>query len=67
MTTTGSNDHRVLIMKGGNYADVFWCLDLERNKWFRVKSNSLKTERSNRTVEMSGTCTNIAGSIVCSF
>ncbi|XP_060555556.1 uncharacterized protein LOC132716322 isoform X2 [Ruditapes philippinarum] len=67
MTPAESNDHRVLIIKDVNYNYVFWCLDLERDQWFRVKSNSLKEERSNRIVDISGTCTNIAGSIVCSI
>jgi hypothetical protein len=68
LTTAALNDHRVLIMKGGyNEDDVFWCLDLERDQWFRIKSNSLEAERSNRIVEMSGTCTNTTGSIVCSI
>jgi hypothetical protein len=67
MTPAESNDHRVLIIKDVYYDYVFWCLDLERDQWFRVKSNSLKEELSNRSVEMSGTCTNTAGSIVCSI
>ncbi|XP_060584492.1 ring canal kelch homolog isoform X1 [Ruditapes philippinarum] len=66
MTTVGSNDRRVLIMKEGNYGDSFWCLDLERDQWFRVKSNSLKEDRSGGTVEISGTFTKTTGSLVCS-
>ncbi|XP_060606458.1 uncharacterized protein LOC132758777 [Ruditapes philippinarum] len=66
MTSARSNDHRVLIMKEGNYGDSFWCLDLERDQWFRVELNSLKIDRSGRTVEISDTCTSTTGSIVCS-
>jgi hypothetical protein len=66
ITTARPKDHRVLIMKEGNYDDVFWCLDLERDQWFRVESNSLKKEGSNRTVELYGTSTKTIGSIVCS-
>jgi hypothetical protein len=67
MTTAGSDDRRVLIMRGDNYDDVFWCLDLERDQWFRVESNLLKEDRSGDNVEISGTCTNSAGSLVCSI
>jgi hypothetical protein len=66
MTTVGSNDRRVLIMRGDKYDDVFWCLDLERGQWFRVESNSLKGDRTDVSLEISGTCTNSSGSLVCS-
>jgi hypothetical protein len=53
-------------MRGDIIDDVFWCLDLERDQWFRVESNSLKEERSGDNFEISGTCTNTTGSLVCS-
>jgi hypothetical protein len=66
MTTAGSNDQRVLIMRGDIIDDVFWCLDLERDQWFRIEPNSLNEERSGDNVVISGTCTNTTGSLVCS-
>ncbi|XP_053402282.1 uncharacterized protein LOC123548629 [Mercenaria mercenaria] len=38
--------HRVLIMKSESDEGSFWCLDLEREKWFRLSSEAYEGDRS---------------------
>ncbi|XP_060601265.1 uncharacterized protein LOC132754621 [Ruditapes philippinarum] len=61
-------NQQVLFMKGYDMSfktcNTFWCLDLEREQWFRFNSESFIKERSDLYKNISGTCSTASGPVV---